>query len=585
VAQTQGDAGTFRTEYDADPRLRHLLGPGGHFEVAQVMVDGVPLRSFVRAPATIIDCFRHAKAHAGLDHLVFEGSRLTFADVRAQALAIAGRLRSDFGVAPGDRVAIAMRNVPEFVTSFWGAAAAGAIVVLLNSWWTGPELRYALGTAGATAVFADPERIERIASAPGGAEGLRVIGVRTAGSATACDALFEDLAASPPLDEAGLPGAGPDDGAAILFTSGTTGFPKGALITHRNIITSIMNMAFANTRAAVISGYQRTAAGQPAAISAAPLFHIGGLCGIVGGALSGSKMVIMGKWDTTEALGLAEQEHVTSLGGVPAMIRQVLDHPAAGRLRGQVSSSPMGGASVPPDLPLRARELFGESVQILNGYGGTETTSAVVTNVGDEYATRPGSVGRPNLTADLRVESPDGQPVAAGETGELCFRSPQVVKGYWNDPEATKASFTDGWFRTGDVGYIDADGYVYVVDRIKDVVIRGGENVYCAEVEAVLFEHPAVADVTIIGLPDHAMGERVCAVVVPRPGTTPRLDDLRAFAAPRLAAFKQPEALHVVDDLPRTPTGKTDKRRLREQLSSGGTTPPYPPVTPNGEMR
>ena len=570
------ESGTFRTAYDADPRLALLLGPGGPFEVADVVVDGVPVRSFLRAPATIVDCFQQAKAHADLDHLVFEGSRLTFGDVRRQALGIARRLRSDFGVMPGDRVAIAMRNVPEFVISFWGAAAAGAIVVLLNAWWTGPELRYALETAGVTVVFADSERIERLASAPGGPGRPRIIGVRTAGVAgvaapgeTAFEAVpFEDLASGSALDEADLAGRRPDDAVAILFTSGTTGFPKGALITNRNVITSMMNMAFAGTRAAIIDGRARTAAGQAASISAAPLFHIGGLCGIVGSALSGSKMVIMAKWDTAEALALAEREHVTSFGGVPATARQVLEHPAAGRLRGQFSSFPMGGASVPPDLPLRAREVLGEDLQILNGYGGTETTSAVVTNVGDEYAARPGSVGRPNLTADLRVTGADGQPLAADEVGELCFRSPQVVKGYWNDPDATKDAFAEGWFHTGDLGYVDADGYVYVVDRLKDVVIRGGENVYCAEVEAVLFEHPGVADVTIVGLPDQAMGERVGAVVVPRPGASLALDELRAFAAPRLAAFKRPEVLHLVGELPRTPTGKTDKRLLRQRLSA-----------------
>ena len=254
-------------------------------------------------------------------------------------------------------------------------------------------------------------------------------------------------------------------------------------------------------------------------------------------------MVIMGKWDADEGLALAEQEHVTTLGGVPAIARQILEHPAAARLGGQVTACPMGGASVPPDLPLRAREVLGESLQILNGYGGTGPTSAVVTNVGDEYAARPGSVGRPNLTADLRVAGTDGQPLPVGEVGELCFRSPQVVKGYWNDPGATNDAFAGGWFRTGDLGYVDADGYVYVVDRLKDVVIRGGENVYCAEVEAVLFEHPAVADVAIIGLPDQAMGERVGAVVVARPGVSPRLEEapgVRRASACRLQAPRGP---------------------------------------------
>jgi acyl-CoA synthetase (AMP-forming)/AMP-acid ligase II len=519
-----------------------------------------------------VECFQLAKAHASRDHLVFEDTRLTFADVRRQALSIARRLKSDCGVRQGDRAAIAMRNFPEFVISFWAAAAVGAIPVLLNAWWTGPELRYALADADARVVFADPERIERLADPADGLQTPPVIGVRTAGTSLAGDvsgtglAAFEDLAVGAPLDEAELAASGPDEVAVILYTSGTSGFPKGALITNRNIIASTMNMSFAIARDYAITGRAPVAVRQPATISAAPLFHIGGVGSIVGTALSGGKITLMRKWDVEECLALAVRENVTSLGGVPAVARQILEHPDAARLRARVIACPLGGAAVPPDLPLRAREVLGDSAAILNGYGATETTSAVVTNVGDEYAARPGSVGRPNLTADLRIEDAHGQPLPAGRVGELCFRSPQVVKGYWKDPGATKAAFAGGWFHTGDLGYVDADGYVYVVDRLKDVVIRGGENVYCAEVEAVLFEHPAVADVTVIGVPDQAMGERVGAVVVPRPGTSVVLDDLRAFAAGRLAAFKRPEALYVVGDIPRTPTGKTDKRRLREQL-------------------
>jgi long-chain acyl-CoA synthetase len=591
--QARPDVGTFRPNYHGDPRLAHLIGPGGPFEVTDAVVDGVTVRSFARAPGTIVDCFRRAAAHADRVHLVFEDTRLTFADVRRQALSIARRLKSDYGVGPGDRAAIAMRNYPEFVISFWAAAALGAIPVLLNAWWTGPELRYALANADPAVVFADPERIERIAGPASGPGDPPIIAVRTAVAMPRAPrlagtgqrlAVFEDLAAGPPLDEGELAAVGPDEVAAILYTSGTTGFPKGALITNRNIIASTMNMSFAIARAYAITGRAPVAAAQPSAISAAPLFHIGGLGSIVATALSGGKISLMRKWDVGEYLELAVREQATSLGGVPATARQVLEHPGAARLREQITSCPLGGAAVPPDLPLRAREVLGDSVQVLNGYGGTETTSAVVTNVGDEYAARPGSVGSPNLTADLRVEDPDGRPLPAGQVGELCFRSPQVVKGYWKDPDATKAAFAGGWFHTGDLGYVDDDGYVYVVDRLKDVVIRGGENVYCAEVEAVLFEHPAVADVTIIGVPDHAMGERVGAVVVPRAGTSVSLDDLRSFAAARLAVFKRPEALYLVDELPRTATGKTDKRGLRAQLlqSSGGALSPpgEPPPDP-----
>jgi acyl-CoA synthetase (AMP-forming)/AMP-acid ligase II len=230
----------------------------------------------------------------------------------------------------------------------------------------------------------------------------------------------------------------------------------------------------------------------------------------------------------------------------------------------------MGGAAVPPDLPIRVVKLFGDGVQLLNGYGLTETTSAVVTNVGVEFVEHPDSVGRPNLTADLKVVDAEGRELGVGEVGELAFRSPQVVKGYWGDEAATKVVFVDGWFHSGDVGYVDADGFVYVVDRIKDVVIRGGENVYCAEVEAVLFEHPDLADVAVVGLTEPTLGERVCAVVVARPGRTPDLNDVRSFAATQLAAFKCPEALVLVDQLPRTATEKVAKNVLRDQLTEPG---------------
>jgi acyl-CoA synthetase (AMP-forming)/AMP-acid ligase II len=564
---------TFKTDYQADPRLERLLGPGGPFETESIAVDGVPVRSFVRSPGTVIDCFQRTQAHADLVHLVFEDTRLSFAEVRQQALSVGRRLRSDFGVRAGDRVAIAMRNLPEFVISFWAATVAGAIPVLLNAWWTGPELNYALADAEARVVIADQERADRLIDPASGRAALPVIGVRPAGADRAMIASFAGLAAGPPLNEADLPAPRQDEVAVILYTSGTTGRPKGALITHRNILTSSMNMAFTVARHYAIAGRPPAARGQSASISAGPLFHIGGVCGIAGSALSGGKIVLMRKWDVEECLALALRENVTSLGGVPTMARQILEHPEAGQLRGRISSCPLGGAAVPPDLPVLARRVLGESVAIFNGYGSTETTSAVVSCVGEEYAARPGSVGRPNLTAELRIEDAGGQPLPAGQVGELCFRSPQVVKGYWKNPDATKDAFANGWLHTGDLGYVDADGYVYVVDRLKDVVIRGGENVYSAEVEALLFAHPSVADAAVIGVPDHAMGERVGAVVVPRPGASVELADLRAFAAGELAAFKQPEHLYVVEEIPKTPTGKTDKRQLREQL-----------LNPNGEV-
>jgi acyl-CoA synthetase (AMP-forming)/AMP-acid ligase II len=547
--------------YSTDPRLAPLLGPGGPFEVEDIVLEGVPLKSFVRVPRTIVDMFQAAKAHADLEHIVFEEERLTFGDVRRQALAVALRLKEDFGVGVGDRVAIGMRNFPEFVVGFWSGAVLGAIVVPLNAWWTGPELQYALQDCGAKVVFADPERVERLQSV---GSSVPVIGVR--GAVGPGVAAFDELASGPPLDESDFAALEPDDPVTILYTSGTTGHPKGALGTNRATIANLINMGFGSAREQILSGRKPAEPVQPASIGSGPLFHIGGIAGIVGGAMSGAKMVLMRKRGTAAALDLAVRERVTSLGGVPAVAQEILDFPGIEKFDLHLRSFPMGGAPVPPRLPRRAREVFGDAVQMFNGYGGTETTSAVVQNLGAEYAARPDSVGRPNLTAELRVLGPDGTSLPSGEVGELAFRSPQVVKGYWNNPAATRDSFAGGWFRTGDLGYVDDEGFVYVVDRLKDVVIRGGENVYCAEVEAVLVEHPGIEDVAVIGLPDDAMGERVCAVVVPRLGAQLRLDDLRQFAKTRLAAFKCPEALWVTGELPRTATEKVSKGELRAHL-------------------
>ncbi|GAA0998087.1 long-chain fatty acid--CoA ligase [Acrocarpospora macrocephala] len=566
MTQTGAEDAMAVDPYFSDPRLQSLIGPGGPFEVEEIILDGVPVRSFVRAPRTIMEIFQLGKAHADLVHLVYYDERWTFADVRRRALSTARELKTRYGVRPGDRVAIAMRNYPEFFIGFWATAALGAVIVPLNSWWTGFELAYALKDAGAKVVFADQERIERLASTGVETSGVAVVAVRTDRSAGDGLVHAADLMAGEPLAESEFADLGPDDPVTILYTSGTTGHPKGALGTNRGHIASFLNMSFMAARDMIITGRTTGEPRQPASIGSAPLFHIGGVAIALGGQLHGSKTVLVRKWDLVEALTLAEKEGVTSFGGVPTTARQILDYPRLSDYKLRLNGFTMGGAAVPPDLPGRALEAFG-SVQLLNGYGSTETSSAVVANVGDEYAQHPRSIGRPNLTADLRVEDPDGLPVGPGQIGELCFRSPQIVKEYWNNPEATREAIVDGWFHTGDLGYVDEDGFVYVVDRLKDVVIRGGENVYCAEVEAILFKHPDIADAAVLGVPDPVMGERVCAVVVPRDGAEIEFAALRNYLTQYLAYFKAPEALIVTDEVPKTATGKIAKNELRKLVA------------------
>ncbi len=558
--------------YRDDPRLQPLIGPGGPFEVEDIVVDGVPLRSFVGGLRTIVDSFRAGAAHADKDHIVYGTERHTFGDVIRRALGVAHELRDTYGVRVGDRVAISMRNLPEYVTAFWGAAVLGAIVVPLNSWWTGPELAYALGDADAKVAFLDAERLDRVLSVRDRVPGVALVAVRS--PALPDDVLsIDELAASDPIGVDELVQLEPDDPILILYTSGTTGKPKGALLTNRNMTSSSMNMGFMGTRGGILSG-AATRPGpalQTSTLASGPLFHIGGIAGIVAGPAGGVKLVMMHRWNADEAISLAISERVTNLGGVPTIARQLLEHPRFHELA-DLRGVPLGGAAVPPDLPRMATDRLGSSVQLLNGYGLTETTAAVVTNVGAEYVAHPDSVGIPNLTADVRIEDLDGTVLGTGEVGEICVRSPQVVKGYWNDVAATKAAFVGGWFHSGDLGYVDDEGFIHVVDRLKDVVIRGGENVYCAEVEAALFEHPDIAEVSVVGIAEPMMGERVCAVVVPRTGTELHLGELRVFAAERLAGFKCPEALWTTSELPKTATGKIAKPELRAALTAAGGT-------------
>jgi len=549
--------------YADDPRLESLIGPGGPFEVAPVVIDGIELRDFVRTPDTIVDLFRMGVAHEDLVHTVYGEERLTFREMRAQAAALAKALRDDFGVGIGDRVAIAMRNLPEFVIAFWGGALNGAIVAPLNSLWTGEELTYGLEDCGAKVAFLDPDRTEK-AKEHGVPAGTTVVTVRSHEH----DLAFDDLVHGDPLPADEFAQLTRDDLITILYTSGTTGRPKGAPATNRAHITSIFNMAFANAREAIISQRAPKPPRQTATLSAQPLFHIGGVASIISGPMGGTKLVMMHKWNLEEAVRLAKEEGVTNLGGVPTIARQFLDYPGIGELGLDVRGFPMGGAAVPPDLPIRAVETFGHDIQLLNGYGLTETTSACATNIGVEFEEHPDSVGRANLTADIRIVDLDGSALPVGERGEICFLSPQNTKGYWNNPEATAEVFRDGWFHSGDVGYLDDDGYLHVSDRLKDVVIRGGENIYCPEVEAVIFQHPAVAEVVVFGLPEQVMGERLCAAVVVRDGESLDLDDLRAHVGEHLAGFKCPEALFLTDELPKTATSKVAKRELRAQLTA-----------------
>jgi long-chain acyl-CoA synthetase len=566
-----------------------LTAPGQMFEMEHVVIDGVPLRVWKHAPATLRVVLENSRAHGDLEFLVYDGDapgalpgrfdRLTFDTHFRAASTLAHRLRDTFGITTGDRVAIAMRNLPEWSIAFWAAASAGAVVVPLNAWWTGAELRYGLADSGSTIAIVDGQRAGRIAEHRDALPDLRhVIVARSPDGERSPDALDFDEALGDLALDAEQPDVAlaPEDEATIFYTSGTTGHPKGALGTHRNICTNLFSLVFAQARAA--ARRDPTAEAAPPAprnvsLLSVPFFHATGCHSILVANLAfGGEIVLMHRWDAGRALELIEREGVTNFGGVPAMVWQVLEHPDfARRDTSSIRSVAYGGAPAAPELVRRIESMFPGRTPS-NGYGLTETSSVTTMNVGDDYVRKPDSVGVPVPVCDVMVVDPDGRPQPTGEVGELWIRGPNVVKGYWHKPDATDAAITDGWLHSGDVARLDDEGFVFVVDRAKDMVIRGGENVYCVEVEAALFEHPAVTDAAVIGIPHDVLGEEVGAVVHLAPGEQATEDELRGFVAERLAAFKVPARVwFLIEPLPRNANGKILKRELRDQLTGSAT--------------
>jgi long-chain acyl-CoA synthetase len=548
-----------------------LTAPGQMFEIDQLDIRGIPTKVWKNAPPTLRDILTMSRGHGENVFIVYEDEELTFEGHFRAAAHLASVLRDRLGVREGDRVAIAMRNYPEWSIAFWGAAAAGAVVVPLNSWWTGDELQYGLADSGTKVVFADGPRAASIAPHRASLPDLSAMVVvrgEVPDGARPWEEVLGDVPASAELPEFPL---APEDDATIFYTSGTTGRPKGALGTHRNICTNPMSLFFVNVRASLRSGREVLTPGegqQNAYLLSVPLFHATGCHSIlVANLMAGGKLVIMYRWDAGRALELIERERITTFGGVPTMVLQVLDHPDfPKRDISSVRSIGYGGAPAPPELAKRIKENFNSS-PASNGYGLTETSSLSTMNSGDDYLAKPDSVGPPVPVVTVKVVDTEGAEMPVGSVGELWIKGPNIVKGYWNKPDATAAVFTDGWLHTGDVARLDDEGFVYIVDRAKDMLIRGGENVYCVEIEGVLYEHPAVAEAAVIGIPHPTLGEEVGAVVAFKHGASATEQQLQEFVGARLAAFKVPVKVWFYQgELPRNPAGKVLKRDLRNEL-------------------
>lgn len=543
-----------------------LVAPGQPFEVRRELVRGRSCKVWVNAPSTLADVLTAGMAWGDLPFLVLDEERLSFADHGRAAASFARWLVEVAGLRPGDRLAIAGSNRPSWSVAFWGASAAGAVVVPLNAWWTGEELAYALADSGTTVLVADRTRLGRLAGHLD--SGTRVIALDGTGPGSLDEITHpKSTFVLPAVD------VDTDDDATIFYTSGTTGRPKGAVGSHRNITSNLMNLLYWGARAkALAEARGETAPPEPdqhGALVTVPLFHATGChATLVVAMAQGWKLGLLRRFTPEAAVDLLERERLTRLVGVPTTVLDVLEA-SGGRDLSSVTYVGYGGAPAPPDLLRRLQERLPDAA-VGVGYGLTESSANATTNIGEEYLQRPGSVGRSCPVIDVVAVGPAGEALPAGETGELEVAGPIVVRGYWGRPEETAAAFPDGRLRTGDVGRVDADGWVYVSDRIKDVVIRGGENVYCAEVEAVLCEHPDVLAAAVVGVPHDRLGEQVAAVLRLRPGChwdDERSQSLQQDARLRLAAFKVPSLLRASDvPLPCTATGKVLKDVLRAAL-------------------
>ena len=557
-----------------------LTAPGQMFEMDTIDIRGVPTRVWKNAPGTLRNVLDLSSLHGDKTLVVYEDETMTFADHYRRASTFAHRLIDDHGVQKGDRVALAMRNFPEWMIAFWGATVAGAIIVPLNAWWTGPELEYGIKDSGAKVLIADEERAQRLR--PYSDLGLGAVVVARHQHPLSDDEIsFEDFLGDV-KDDIAPPDVAiePEDDATIFYTSGTTGFPKGALGTHRNICTNVMSLAFgafyASQRkpggSADLEEMASGAASQATLLSV-PLFHVTGCHAIMLSSVAfGAKLVIMYKWDPDRALELIEREQITTIGGVPAMIWQLLESPNFESTdTSSVRAIGYGGAPAPPELVRRIEEMFPGRMPS-NGWGMTETSSTASSNNGVDYIAKPESCGPALPICDVRIVDENNNDVPLGEPGELWVRGPNVVKGYWNKPEATAESFVDGgWLRTGDIAKLDDEEFIFITDRAKDMIIRGGENIYSSEVEAALFEHPAVTDVAIFGIPHEVLGEEVAAVVLLKSGASATEKELQEHVRNRLAAFKVPVKIWFWDEeLPRNPAGKILKRDLRDRVLSEG---------------
>lgn len=546
-----------------------LTGPGGEFEIVEAEVLGNRLRVYKNAPPSVREVWLSTLQFPERDYLVYQDERWTYADAHRD-VASAAAWMFDQGVKPGDRVAIAMRNYPEWMLLYWACVSVGIAVVGMNAWWTPEEMEYALKDSEPKILFADSERLERVLAISGAADKMKIVGVRAPDAPSPVIQWSDVLAHGGALPDVSVD---PDADACIFYTSGTTGFPKGAQLTHRGCVSNLLNMAFAGASTQLATA---RATGEmppeeapvPVGLITTPLFHVtANNCAAYLITAAGGKIVLMYRWDAGEALKLVETEKVTAMSGVPIMARELINHPDFEKTdTSSLATLGGGGAQLPPDLVQKIDSTVA-TARPNTGYGMTETCGIITSVAADFFIDKPDSAGPAMPNFEAKCVNDLGETVAQGEVGELWVRGSSVIKGYINRPEATAESITDGWLHTGDIARIDEHGFIFIVDRKKDMVLRGGENVYCAEVEAAIYRHPSVAECSVFGVPDDRLGEEVGVAVVLKPGEDLAAVTLREHCAGIMAKHKVPRYVWFLTALPRNASGKFIKRDLKEQLT------------------
>lgn len=544
--------------------LAQLTGPGQSYELDVVERAGQPERIFKHAPPTLGALF--AETRSDVPFFRYEDEHYTFEEAYQTASRIGRLLVDRFGIGKGDRVAISMRNYPEWVTTFTAITSIGAIAVAMNALWPSDEMEYGLLDSGAKVLFADGERLERMAGCSD-AVNVRTIAARPVPEvAHGVEDLASLLAATP---DGAMPESdvGPTDDAIILYTSGSTGLPKGVVSSHRNIISALLSWeldAQAGLLAAMMEPPEDGA--QPGTLLAVPLFHATGSHAVyLASYRAQRKIVSMYKWDAERAAELIEWEQIGSFIAPAAMTGDLVE--TARRTQHDLSTLLLVGGGGAPRAPEQVKEIDQSFDNAIPGTGwGMTETNAIGTGIGGpDYLERPSSAGRGSAVLDLRVVAEDGEELPPGERGELQVRGSSIFRGYWNRPDADAEVFADdGWLRTGDVAYLDEEGFLFIVDRIKDLVIRGGENIGCGQVEAAILEHPDVREASVYAVPDERLGEEVGATVYAAKPL--EAEELRVFLQSRLARFEIPRYLTVSGEpLTRTASGKILKRAIRDE--------------------